>query len=223
MIQEMSVLGRIKKFERMAQRNRAAAAAGPAAKSKISAQIMANKKSPEERAEALTGFIKAANQTLGNLSDRVAGTLAEKNLGGGGSGSYLHQSTRYSRTNVLTASSGPRVIDTGRGPRGNVRPLSTSQVKSFSPTPLEAAFKSVRLRRVHNSVAELDLSPTYFGELTVYQCIHKFKISLRLSEIIFSALNQYLIILILCRSIQPNEAPSWLGRLEKGSCGGAGG
>jgi hypothetical protein len=176
MIQEMSVLGRIKKFERMAKKNKAAALFP---KSSVAAQYMVAKRTPEERAAALASFIKAANQTLESLSDRVTGTATEKTLSPGSPGSpmYFRESPRAVRqqqqqqrsalhTSQSSYQSGspsqapPRIIDTQRGPRALNRPPSVP--KAFTPTPLEAAFKSVRLRRFHNVVSDLDLGASSF-------------------------------------------------------------
>jgi hypothetical protein len=149
MIQEMSVLGRIRKFERMAEKNKGVALFPKG----VNTQQFVQKRSASEKSAALSTFIRAANQTLETLSERVAETLTEKSLVGDGDGRI---SPRVSKKSSIP--SAPRIIDTGRGPRA-LRPTS---VKPFTPTPVSVAFKDIKLRRVVQSVGDLDINPDTF-------------------------------------------------------------
>lgn len=163
MIQEMSVIGRIRRFEKLVTKNKAAALLPKGGFSyPVQAATALSVKAPEtareklEKSAALTTFIKAANQTLESLTEKVADTLTEKTYDS--MPAYVRSSIPETGKPIVKKNAynptgpAPRIIDTGKGPRGP-RPIPKvdreSSIDGYSQTP---SFSKAAMDLIRNSI-----------------------------------------------------------------------
>lgn len=151
MVQEMSVAGRIKRFERLVAMNQSKALLPSGAlKHEPQKATSVDAKMQMEKSAVLGNFIKAANQTLETLSEKVSDTLTEKALSPNRAQQTGPSNAAFKlKKNINTQPTAPRVIDTGRGPRGP-RPGHSVSVTS--------AFKDLKTRKGPASVSELGIN-----------------------------------------------------------------